>query len=262
MHSTAPGPLRTLAGVGWVPSATRGLVALAFVIACAFVVDARLYHALVTEDGPIEWAQFAACAAAAWWFASAARRARDLAAGLFACGFAFVAGEEVAWGQRLLDLDVAVIQDRNSQGELTLHNVGGSLDVSWAAFAGLAAFGAVVPRLGRLRVRLAAVSPPPALLWWFAPAAAYAALRLALASPSYDLAKAGEYFELCVHAGYAATAWFACHDGRRPRRRGSRTASPPPATVPVFGGNPPVPADADGWDSETGGRTWDVGARP
>lgn len=182
------------------------------------------YHAVVREDGPLEWAQFAGFAAAAVWFARAARDRRAVgdrawpALLLFAVGFVLVAGEEAAWGQRLFDLRVDAVQRANRQDELTLHNLGDNLSLSWLAFALLALFGTAaatvrrrLPRaLGRL---IGAVAPARELRWWFLPGIAYAIARISvLSSPSYNVAKASEYFELAVAIGFACAARASAAD--------------------------------------------------
>lgn len=191
--------------------------AVVAVVAAARLLGPGPFHAVVTEDGPVEWAQVLAYGAAAWWFAVVARRCRDWLPAVAAAGFAVVAGEEVAWGQRLLDLRVDVVQEANRQGELTLHNVGGLFELSWLAFAGLAFGGWLGHRLApRLRDApgVAALVPAPGLRWCFAPAALYAASRLVVADPTYTYAKLGEAFELCVAVGFAATARAAAGGGR------------------------------------------------
>jgi hypothetical protein len=80
------------------------------------------------EDRQVEWATFwlamlaAACAAAAAW------RARPRTAGLLAVGLVVLsvvlAGEEIAWGQRKLGLELpALFAEHNVQGEITIHNL-------------------------------------------------------------------------------------------------------------------------------------------
>lgn len=193
-----------------------GPVALALIVLAAGVLG--VYRAVVTEDGPLEWAQFAAFAAAAGWFGGGARRRRAEgdpawpAFALLAIGFVVVAGEEAAWGQRLVDLRVDAVQRANRQDELTLHNLGDNLTLSWFAFALLALFGAAGWRALRLLPRRAArfvagAVPDRALRWWFLPAVVYAVARIAvLDRPSYAMAKASEYFELAVAIGFACAA--------------------------------------------------------
>src|SRR5215218_795560 len=91
--------------VFWLP------VVGAVVIAVA-ALSRPLFLALVREDGPIEWLQFAFFLAAAVFFAVAAvrlaRRGDWLGAaliGLGALGMFGIAGEEISWGQRLLGLE-------------------------------------------------------------------------------------------------------------------------------------------------------------
>jgi hypothetical protein len=240
-----------------VGSSRRHLVAplaLALPLAVTRLLGDGPFHAVVTEDGPYEWAQVLGYGAAAVGFAAVARRRRLWPAAVLALGFVAVAGEEVAWGQRLLDLDVAAVQDANVQGELTLHNLPGGLGASWAAFAALALAGAVTHRLtlpGAWRV----LAPPAALRWWFLPGVAYAAFRLAVPSPTYGWAKASEWVELCAAIGWALTARPAsARDQERPepdRQRAERAQA-----------DKMRPSDIVVRASRAGGRSWSRNLTP
>ena len=180
----------------------------------AWLLGESSYHWVVTEDGPLEWIQVCGYAAAAWWFGQTAVVQRSMVAALIACGFVGATGEELAWGQRLLDFRVDAVQELNHQGELTLHNVGAGLEMSWVAFAALAAVGAfgawVVGDDARHRILV----PDASLRWWFVPALLYAVARLVVDDPSYAFAKASEGFELCVAVGFAVTARAAVAQAR------------------------------------------------
>jgi hypothetical protein len=83
------------------------------------------------EDGPIEYAGFAAFLGASVLAFVAARRVRRshrpaLAAVALGTVLLVAAGEEISWGQRLLGTETpAVLVDGNRQDELNLHNVDG-----------------------------------------------------------------------------------------------------------------------------------------
>jgi hypothetical protein len=83
------------------------------------------------EDGPVEYAGFAAflgAAVFAFVAASRLRRAHRLAFAAVALGAVLVvaAGEEISWGQRLFGTETPVVLvDGNRQDELNLHNVDG-----------------------------------------------------------------------------------------------------------------------------------------
>ena len=106
------------------------------------------------EDGPIEYAGFACfLAASALAFVAASRIRQDRRAALAAVALGAVlfvaAGEEISWGQRLLDVETpAALVDRNRQDELNLHNIDGLQQR--AVIAQLAvACGGVVPAVVR-----------------------------------------------------------------------------------------------------------------
>src|SRR5689334_659808 len=81
------------------------------IVVAATVLNRPLYRFVTMEDGPVEWSQFVfyalACVAGA---AVAFKRfqAAHLWQGLLFLGFAvgmfFIAGEEIAWGQRIFGL--------------------------------------------------------------------------------------------------------------------------------------------------------------
>jgi hypothetical protein len=83
------------------------------------------------EDGPVEYAGFAAFLGAsvlAFVAASRIRRAHRLAFAAAVLGAVLVvaAGEEISWGQRLFGTETpAVLVDGNRQDELNLHNIDG-----------------------------------------------------------------------------------------------------------------------------------------
>ena len=127
----------------WLPLAGGAAVALAR-------LDKPLYRWILREDGVVEWAQFLGFAVAAVAAGGVAgqrfRAGHPWQASLFAAmmvALIFVAGEEIAWGQRLLALEPpALLRDINKQRELTLHNIGPTLEVFHMVMLAGGAFGA------------------------------------------------------------------------------------------------------------------------
>jgi hypothetical protein len=95
------------------------------------LADPIAFVRLVYEDGPVESLQFLSYALASGFAVAIAtvflRRGERLLGTLYAVlglGLGFVALEEIAWGQRLLDFRTPeFFTRRNVQRELTLHNL-------------------------------------------------------------------------------------------------------------------------------------------
>jgi hypothetical protein len=108
----------------WLPIAGALFIGLAR-------VNRHFYDLLTQEDGPIEWGQFifyalacvSALGVALRRFQSGYRWQGLMFAGL-ALGLFFIAGEEIAWGQRILGLQTPEeLREINHQGEITVHNI-------------------------------------------------------------------------------------------------------------------------------------------
>lgn len=181
-----------------------------------------VFRWLTREDGALEWAQFSAdvvgLVAATLVAVTLWRRADRLGAVLWA-GFAalllFIAGEEISWGQRILDLDTPdVLLDRNHQEEANVHNIRIVQDTINVGFMLVGFYGSVVAVA--LRRRLAPVRrprwfelvvPPMFLASAFLVVFAYKLLRLvALQSPRFTIVKYGEYVELLTAVALASFA--------------------------------------------------------
>jgi hypothetical protein len=131
------------------PSAARAwfVAPLLLVPAVALLwwVDRPLLHSLAEEDGVFEWAQVALFVLGAGTAMRVARRlsrgGRRAAAALhlaLAAGLLFIAGEELAWGQRFLHFDTPQgLAAVNSKAEVSVHNIE-SIE-KWFALAKLAA---------------------------------------------------------------------------------------------------------------------------
>jgi len=102
------------------------------------------------EDGPIEYATFACFAVGSILaFVTAARlrpaRPHVLAAAALGLVLLVAAGEEISWGQRLLDLETPdALVDGNRQDELNLHNIDGLQHKAVIAQLGVAVAGLVL----------------------------------------------------------------------------------------------------------------------
>ena len=117
----------------------------------------RLFLFLIDEDGILETAQFILVVSATLVFARlSARLVRDrrplgLLYAVAAMALFFVAGEEISWGQRILNLRTPdALEAINTQQEITVHNIQGMHQpfIYAVMLAGL--YGAVVPLMGLL----------------------------------------------------------------------------------------------------------------
>ena len=108
------------------------------------------------EDGPVEYAGFAcflAGSALAFLAAARSRSARWWVLGAAALGLMLLvaAGEEISWGQRLVEFDTpSALVDGNRQDELNLHNVDGLQDKAVIAQVLVAGAGVWLARAAKL----------------------------------------------------------------------------------------------------------------
>jgi hypothetical protein len=238
-------PASAIPWVFWAPIVGAVLIAL-------LRLDKELYRFVLKEDGPVEWSQFAcflvACAAAA---GIAARR---LAAGHRVQGLVFLsvaaatfvlAGEEIAWGQRILGLTTPEVWRRiNEQQEITIHNVGDVLDFLNVAMLAVGFFGFLMSVWGHLLGldrwwdRAGTLFVPPLFLApCFLMLFAYKAFRFVVWRESgFTITKYGEWFELCL--GFALALFLVLnlrllrHPSESPRQGGAR----PPRVVAEHAG--------------------------
>lgn len=165
------------------PAAHRPHVGTLIVLALPFAILAAGFFAglagggwytwLVREDGPAENLQVLACAGAAlgcavlarrWWSRKHPLRALTYAALAFA--LAFVAGEEISWGQRAVGWSTPPALARmNRQAESNLHNIVGLEAPLHVGLLALLACCGLVPLL----LRKARARRPPAWLMLPAP---------------------------------------------------------------------------------------------
>lgn len=144
----------------------------------------EVYHAVVAEDGPVEWATalvYATLTVAAWTLAHRFLRGRRwLPAAcyvLLGAGLLFVAGEEISWGQRVLGFaGPEALVEANIQSEANIHNLLDRYALHGIyIFVGLWGLGlgrVVVRRLRPLRPTYL-YAPSAATFWWFVPLTAF-----------------------------------------------------------------------------------------
>jgi len=198
-----------------------------FVGAAAVVLaraDKSFFRFLTREDSLLEWAQFVGFAAAGVLAALAGRRLlaqeRRLPAIMFfvfALGCFVIAGEEIAWGQRLFGYDTPErLEEINEQRETTVHNIGSVQDAANIVFALVGLYGSVGAWLLRLRRPRWALRPdvdlliPPLFLTsCFFVIFGYKALRYAFFPESgFTVTKLGEWPELCLAFAFAAYSFL------------------------------------------------------
>ena len=111
---------------GWADMAPAGL-ALAFI--AVFLASPAQFNLMALEDGPVEWASFAALvlAAAVLLHLGASlvpiRRPAALLALALGLGCFVIAMEEVSWLQRQLGFETPEFLSRNYQNEANFHNL-------------------------------------------------------------------------------------------------------------------------------------------
>lgn len=194
-------------------------------IACVFVALTLLYRPLfdnlTAEDALIEWLQFAGFMIASVAGAIAALKLRpdhrfaSVAFMLFALGCLFIAGEEIAWGQRILGLETPdALASINHQNEITLHNItkGFSMQFLFNMFVLVLGFtGAILPWVARRRKLFAGTDrallvPALFLTSAFLMAGGYRLVRLFPLPGIFVVVKYGEITELCLAFGLAVFA--------------------------------------------------------
>ena len=236
----------------WVPLVVSAALLFLPVVHGSLGSDARWllergFDVVLSEDGPVEWAQVAGFAAACLGAALAGRRGFRSGApciGRFftivALGFFWIVGEEISWGQRIVGvLTPDWLSAVNEQDELNLHNVTGVrefLDYPriaiglWGVFGGLCAGwlarrGALAP-LARAGFPLSA---PLFLVPAFGVMLAYDALRATLWRESgtfLRLVRYGEWPELCFALGVGTFFLLA-------QRRMTQVEAPKPQLKPL-----------------------------
>jgi hypothetical protein len=182
-------------------------------LAALFFLNRQVFRAILDEDRIVEWGQVLFFVATAVAGAMIARnrfrmryRGQALVWILFTVAMLVIAGEEIAWGQRLLGLETPeFLEDINRQEEITFHNIGRTLTVfNVALFAGsLYAIAAEwIEQRWHLAGRFAdgdrLYVPPLFLAGLFGVMVAYRFVRwVLLPQESYALTSLSEWAELC-----------------------------------------------------------------
>jgi hypothetical protein len=190
-------------GARW-PHLVAGLYVSGMVVLSAVASDA--YYRLVQEDGLVEWSTVGLFAVAGAVRLRAAWRDRQPFDGLVGLFCVFVAGEEIAWGQRLLGFTPPeYFLEANFQQETTLHNFADVFGRPGPILAVLAVcYGLVLPLAARSRWmrglldRTGATPPGPGAAPWFG----LAAVLLV----AYPVQFTGEWVEAMAGALFLATS--------------------------------------------------------
>lgn len=194
----------------------------AVALVAVWAVNQRIYIRIAGEDAVLEWFQvgcfLAAALAGSLIGLDLLRRKRTLDAAFFfafAAAFFFIAGEEIAWAQRILGLETpAGFAARNVQGETTIHNLSGVRVFFHVGVLLLALFGAVAPWVARARDRSPTIKRlrpaiPPLFLTSFFLLAFLGQLQHSVVAPlvgDITILKFSEYWETCLAAGIVAYA--------------------------------------------------------
>jgi hypothetical protein len=208
------------------PRLARWLFLMPFVgsvLVVASRANKAVFRAIVDEDRLLEWLQVAGFAAAsvlafacAWLLLGQERRALALAYALFGLLCFFIAGEEIAWGQRLFGFGTPEgLEEINRQEEVTVHNIGDVENLGNAVFLLVGLYGSVGACLIRLRARrpsddvLDLLVPPLFLTSAFFVIFAYKLLRYTLFPESgFTVTQIGEWPEFCLAFAFAAYAFL------------------------------------------------------
>jgi hypothetical protein len=179
-----------------------------------------LFSFLLREDSLLEWLQFAGYLTAsitglliAIRLRSSGHPASVLLFLALALGCFFVAGEEIAWGQRILDTPTPeALREINRQQETTLHNIGGLqaafnvLQMLLGLYGSLGAWLAGTWAHGWLRRHANLLLPPLFLSSAFLIIFLYRLVRLTLFPPptAYTIWQYAEWPECCLALALAA----------------------------------------------------------
>jgi hypothetical protein len=206
-----------------------------------------LFRFLTDEDSLLEWIQFAGFAAAsifaivcAWRFRKTGRPLLALVYLAFGVGCFFIAGEEIAWGQRIFGYGTPErLEEINEQKEVTVHNIDVVQQFTNGVYLLAGLYGSIGAWIVRWRKRstelVDMLLPPLFLTGAFFVMFGYKSLRLVFFRESgFTVTRAGEWAELCLAFGFAA---FAILVWRRLLAR----AQVPKATPAPASNEPPVP---------------------
>ena len=161
----------------------KSVVALLPLVGCTAIIwlrnwNFRIFRRLFTEDGLFEYltsAIYFGAAAIAIVIALAFKRKERFilaaAYSLLTLGFFFVAGEEISWGQRILNIETPpAFLESNTQQEMTIHNLEPIQSKLHATYVVVGAYGTflwllTLPRIASLRTH---ITPYIAPRWYLA----------------------------------------------------------------------------------------------
>lgn len=208
------------------PALAEALFVLPLVGAVAIILlraDSASYRFVTDEDSVLEWPQFFGFAAAsvlaclcAWRFYRSERLGLAAAYLAFGIGCFFVAGEEIAWGQRIIGYGTPEsLEEINEQEETTVHNIDivqHFTNVSYLLAGLYGSIGAWIVRakgLWRSSGLVDYLLPPIFLTMAFFVMFGYKALRLSFFRESgFTVTRAGEWAELCLALGFSVFAFL------------------------------------------------------
>jgi hypothetical protein len=206
-----------------------------------------LFRFLTNEDSLLEWAQFVGFATAsifalacAWRFRKTGRLLLALVYLAFGFGCFFIAGEEIAWGQRIFGFETPEpLEEINEQEEVTVHNIDLVQQFTNGVYLLAGLYGSIGAWIVRWRKRptelLDLLLPPLFLTGAFFVMFGYKSLRLVFFRESgFTVTRAGEWAELCLSFGFAASAVLVWR--RLLGREHVPKATPAPGST-----DPPVP---------------------
>jgi hypothetical protein len=185
--------------------------------------DSDLYRFVTDEDSVLEWPQFIGFAAAsafsclcAWRFRQAERPILALAYLAFGVGCFFIAGEEIAWGQRILGFGTPEeLEEINEQKEVTVHNIDLVQHFTNITYLLAGFYGSIVTWVvrGRGLWRRAdlvdRLLPPIFLTTAFFVMFGYKAIRFAFFPESgFTVTRAGEWAEFSLALGFSVFAFL------------------------------------------------------
>lgn len=185
--------------------------------------DSGAYRFVTDEDRVLEWPQFFGFAAAAllaclcaWRLHRSGQPVLAAAYLAFGIGCFFVAGEEIAWGQRVIGYGTPErLEEINEQKETTVHNIDLVQHFTNIMYliAGLyGSIGAWIVRgkgLWRGSGLVDLLLPPIFLTMAFFVMFGYKALRFAFFPESgFTVTRAGEWAEFCLALGFSVFAFL------------------------------------------------------
>ncbi|WP_258803014.1 hypothetical protein [Pseudarthrobacter sp. NS4] len=203
------------------------------VVVAATVPFRDFYLWLVSEDSLVEWLQFLCLLGASIFLPlitirllSMGLKGMALLYGLVTLGVWFLTGEEISWGQRIFGWDTPEdMAAVNRQGETTVHNIRGVMELIPPAMLVASLYGVCAPlvwaAVGKRWRHLASMRllvPPLCLVPAFLLAAGYRLFRLLVwPTPNYVISEYAEAMELSLYMGLALFCWFNLRLLRQPQ---------------------------------------------